>query len=369
MINQSRIEAVQQRMQAHGIDAYLILTHDDYIYLFGEDRYQPRGIIPAHGDPIIVCFAGEEAELKKSLGVSKVRIFGSVGQQIKDVVETMREICGNKENIKIGVQMGFFTPAFLLNMFQRANPKVQVTDIAPVMDDLRLIKDSNELALITKAAEIASAGMEAAKRTIRVGITENEVGAEIEYAMRKAGGHGTATPVFVNSGIRSGWLHGMVTDKKIEDGDLIVIDLVPRYHGYCANLCRTFVVGEPSPKQKEMFSTYQEAQRAAVAAMKPGVKMKSVDEAAKAIFDQHGFGEYYIYGISHSIGLQFEETPMPTIHPAHINHELANGMVLTAGHSVLSVPGIGGVRIEDTYKLGIEGAVAITAEDSKLIVV
>jgi len=86
MINQSRISAAQDRMGQYEIDAYLILTHDDYIYFFGEDRFQPRGIIPAKGDPVIVCFAGEEPELKQSLAVDKVRVFAAVGQQIKDVV-------------------------------------------------------------------------------------------------------------------------------------------------------------------------------------------------------------------------------------------------------------------------------------------
>jgi Xaa-Pro dipeptidase len=195
------------------------------------------------------------------------------------------------------------------------------------------------------------------------------VGAEIEYAMRKAGGHGTATPVFVNSGARSGWLHGTVTDRVIQQGDLIVIDLVPRFHGYCANMCRTFVVGEPSKEQMNMYATYRAAQAAAVSVMKPGLKMKMVDEAAKAVFDERGYGNYYVYGISHSIGLTFEETPMPTIHPAHVNYELADGMVITAGHSVLSVPGIGGVRIEDTYRLSTSGMEALTTYSQELAVI
>lgn len=369
MINTERIQAAQEKMRHHDIDAYLILTHDDYIYLFGEDRFQPRAIVPSDGEPVIVCFSGEEPELRQSLGVDKVRVFGSVGQQIKDVVGVMQELAGGKEKIKIGVQMGFYTPAFLLNMFQRANPQVQVVDIAPVMDPLRMIKDDNEVALMRKAGKIASLGMDAAKRTIKPGITENEVAAEIEYAMRKAGGQGTATPVFVNSGVRSGWLHGTASDKVIGSGDLIVIDLVPRYKGYCANLCRTFVVGSPTEDQLKLFSVYKAAQQAAVKTMKPGVKVKEIDEAAKAVFEKNGLGNFYIYGISHSIGLTFEETPMPTIHPGHINHALEEKMVLTAGHSVLSVPGIGGVRIEDTYYLTNDGAEMITGHSSELIVV
>lgn len=360
MIRPVRLEAAQRGMREHGIDAYLVLTHDDYIYFFGEDRFQPRAIVPASGDPVIVCFSGEEPGLKQSIGTSNVRVFASVGQQIKDVVGIMHEICGGKENITVAVQMGFFTPAFLLNMFQRANPQVKVTDVGCVMDPLRLVKDEEELRLISEAARIADVGMQCASRVLQVGMTENEAGAEIEYAMRKAGGHGTATPVYVNSGARSGWLHGTVTDKKVDTGDFVVIDLVPRFNGYCANLCRSFVMGSASEEQIKMYNAYRDAQHAAVTTMKTGIKMKQVDEAAKKIFEDAGFGQFYIYGISHSIGLMFEETPMPTIHPAHINHELVSGMVLTAGHSVLSIPGKGGVRIEDTYTLTADGAVPLT---------
>lgn len=350
-------------MRDQGIDAYMILTHDDYIYLLGEDRYQPRAIIPAMGDPIIITFRGEEEEIRQQFGLDDVKIFSTVGQQIKDVVESMRGLfqkSGRDGKMKVGVQMGFFTPAFLLNMFQKANPMIEVVDIAPVMDELRMVKDETELQLMRKASQIADIGMEAAVQALKPGITENQVCAEIEYAMRKAGGHGTATPVFVNSGIRSGWLHGNATDKVIAAGELIVIDLVPRFKGYCANLCRTFVIGEPTEKQAGMYEAYQQAQASAAVFLKPGIHNRDIDDIAKAVFDEAGYGEHFVYGVSHSIGLMFEETPMPTIHPAHASVVLRAGMTVTVGHSVLSVPGYGGVRIEDTYSLSEAGATPLT---------
>lgn len=366
MVNKQRVQKAQDRMKQQGIDAYLILTHDDYIYFFGEDRYQPRAIIPAQGPPLIVTFAGEEEEVRESLGVEDVRIFASVGQQIKDIVQVMRGMIGDKEKLKVGVQMWFGTPAFLLNMFQRANPIVEVVDIAPVMDDLRMVKDASEIVLMHGAAGIAGIGMETAVKTLRAGITENEVAAEVEYAMRKAGGHGVATPVFVNSGIRSGWLHGTASDKVIEEGDLVVLDLVPRYKGYCANLCRTFVIGEPSAKQADMFATYKNAQAAGIAALKPGAKMRDIDTAAKAVFTENGYGEFYVAGISHSIGLSFEETPAPTIHPGDSGIQISDGMTVTVGHPVLSVPGTGGVRLEDTFHISSGVAEYLTVFPSKL---
>jgi len=360
MIDKQRLQCAQERMRERDIDAYLVLTHDDYIYFFGEDRYQPRAIIPAKGLPIVITFRGEEDEIRESFDAADVRIFSTVGQQIKDVVGVMRQLAGGKTSLTIGVQMWFSTPAFLLNMFQRANPQVRVVDIASVMDELRMVKDEREVALMRRAGEIASIGMEAAVKALRPGVTENEVAAEAEYAMRKAGGHGTATPVFVNSGVRSGWLHGSATDKRIEVGDLVVVDLVPRHHGYCANLCRTFVVGAPTGKQSELFSLYKRAQAAGIKALKPGARMKDIDAVAKAVFDEEGYGDHYVFGISHSIGLAFEETPAPTIHPGDAGIQIREGMTLTVGHSVLSVPGVGGVRLEDTFHVSSHGPATLT---------
>lgn len=360
MINKARLQRVQERMRRQGIDAYMVLSHDDFVYIFGEDRHQPRAIVPASGLPIVIAFRGEEAEARQSLGVDDVRVFGTVGQQIRDVVEVMRELSAGRERIKVGVQMWFSTPAFLLNMFQRANPQVDVVDIAPVMDDLRAVKDEGELTLMQRASEIASIGMKAAAGALRPGVTENEVAAEAEYAMRKAGGHGTATPVFVNSGVRSCWLHGTATDRRIEEGDLVVLDLVPRYNGYCANLCRTFVVGTPTPEQTRLFEAYKDAQRAAMAVLRPGTAMRDVDAAVKASLERAGFGDYVVFGFSHGIGLNFEEKPVPTIRPGDSSVVVQEGMALTAGHSVLAVPGLGGVRIEDTFHITAGGPVPLT---------
>ncbi len=130
-----------------------------------------------------------------------------------------------------------------------------------------------------------------------------------------------------------------------------MVDVVPRFQGYCANLTRTFVVGPATAKHLELFNVYRRAQEAGVAAVKPGDKNGDIDAAARKVFVDAGFGEFYIPGISHSIGLDFEEMPRPTIHPADFSFKLRDGMTLTVGHSVLSVPGVGGVRLEDTFHL------------------
>jgi Xaa-Pro aminopeptidase len=360
MMNRERLRRAQERMREHNIDAYLVLTHDDYLYFFGEARFQPRAIIPATGSPILVVFRGEEAEVREHLGADDVRIFGSVAHMMKDVVGVMRELVQGKSGLTVGVQMGFFTPAFLLDLFQRNNPQVKVVDIGAVMDELRIVKEPEEVERIRRAGELAAIGMGAALKTLASGVTEREVAAEAEYAMRKAGGDGTATPVYVNSGVRSGWLHGTATGKVIGAGELVVIDLVPISHGYCANLCRTVVAGSSTDQHERMLGAYEAARQAVLRAMRPGVTMRELDVAAKAVFDKAGFGEFFVMGISHGIGLAFEEIPAPTIKPAEAKVAVREGMVLTVGHSVLSIPGVGGVRLEDTYHVSPSGPTPLT---------
>jgi Xaa-Pro aminopeptidase len=257
--------------------------------------------------------------------------------------------------------MGFFTPAFLLDLFQRNNPQVKVVDIGPVMDELRIVKEPEEVERIRRAGELAAIGMRAALKALAPGVTEREVAAEAEYAMRKAGGDGTATPVYVNSGLRSGWLHGAATGKAIGAGEPVVIDLVPVAQGYCANLCRTVVLGAATDQHERMMGTYEAARQAVLQAMRPGATMRELDMAAKAVFDKAGLGEFYVMGISHGIGLAFEEIPAPTIKPAEAKVAVREGMVLTVGHSVLSIPGVGGVRLEDTYHVSPSGPAPLTS--------
>lgn len=360
MIREARILEAQKRMRDQGIDAYMIMTHDDYLFFFGEARHQPRAILPANGTPTIIAFRGEEEEIQQAVGQVEVRTFSTVGQQMKAVVTTMQEVKGSKPVMTVGFQMLFGTPAFLIDLFKKMNPQVKVMDIAPVMGEMKLIKNDEEIELIREASRIAALGMARAREVIRAGISENEVAAEAEYVMRKAGASGTATPIYVNSGVRSGWLHGTATGKIIAEGDLVVIDLVPRYKGYCANICRTFVVGNPTEQQKNIHGTYRKAQLAAIEHLAVGKKMKEMDDAARDVFTANGSGEYFVAGFGHGIGLNFEETPMPTIVPGDISFVLRKNMLITAGHSILSIPGVGGVRMEDVFLIGERSAELLT---------
>ena len=138
-------------------------------------------------------------------------------------------------------------------------------------------------------------------------------------------------------------------------GDLVVIDLTPVVDGYCANLARTFVLGEPDARQRSLLDAYAALIPVVREAMRPGMTVAQLDSRAEAVLRERALAQYQVNGISHGLGLRFEETPASTIIPQHRNVPLREGMTVTIGHTVLAIPGFGGVRHEDVYRVTPDG--------------
>jgi Xaa-Pro dipeptidase len=363
-INYKRINRAQELMKEQGMIGVMIMNSDDYRYFFGDIRVQPRAIIPAAGQPIFICFKGEEPELKKAIGDESIKVFGHVGEQISDVRKVFQSLFKGippgmnfpeSGRPRVGMQMWFHTPAFLVDLFRNVNKEIELVPSDPIMDNLRMIKDPGEIELLKEAQRIAAIGMDRARQLLRAGITGHEIATEVLYVMMRESAEGTSTPIHINTGIRSCWIHGKVDKNPIVEGDFVVIDLTPQYEGYCANLARTFVVGEPNQKQKELINVYKQIYEATRNALKPGIKVSDLDKIGKDICSEHGMGEYHLNGISHGIGLRFEETPASTIIPTHRSVEYKENMTVTIGHTILALPGFGGVRFEDIYLVTSDG--------------
>ena len=338
----------------------MIMNRDDFRYFFGDIRVQPRAIIPAFGDPVMISFKGEADEIQGALGDQPVKVFSHVGEQMANVSKTFRNLSkavpekmGLPEEgpVKVGMQMWFGTPAFLVDLFRKLNPQVELVPSDPVMDELRMVKEEGEIELLRQAQEIAGLGMDRLRELLEPGRTGQGIATEVLYTMMKAGASGTSTPMHINIGIRSCWIHGMVDETAIKEGDLVVADLTPMYQGYCANLARTFVVGEPNQKQQLLIDVYQEMISAVQDALVPEVTVGRLDRIGSEVCARSGLEEYHLKGISHGIGLRFEETPASTILPQHSSVKLRENMVMTIGHTILSIPGFGGVRFEDLYRV------------------
>lgn len=222
--------------------------------------------------------------------------------------------------------------------------------------DLRKVKDEEEILLMHKAGELTSEGMEAAYETLAPGLKEYEVAAEVEYAMRKRGSDGTAFETIVASGMCSAFPHGGCSDRRISEGELVVVDLGATYKSYRSDMTRTLVAGKPSEKQKRLHEIVKAAQEEAFEAMKPNAKAKDVDVAARKIIEAAGYGECFVHGLGHGVGLEIHEPP---------TLNASSEETLVAGNVVTNEPGIyivgyGGFRIEDTVLVHKNGAEKLT---------
>jgi Xaa-Pro dipeptidase len=222
--------------------------------------------------------------------------------------------------------------------------------------ELRKVKDEKEIELMRKAGELTSEGMKAAYEALSPGLKEYEVAAEIEYAMRKRGSYGTAFETAVASGPRSAFPHGGCSDREIREGDLVVVDFGATYKFYRSDMTRTLMAGRPSEKQRKLYQIVKIAQEKAFKAMKPNVKAKDVDAAARKIIEDAGYGEYFVHGLGHGVGLEVHEPPTLS---SSSKETLAVGNVVTDEPGIYLV-GYGGVRIEDTVLVQKNGAEKFT---------
>jgi Xaa-Pro aminopeptidase len=223
--------------------------------------------------------------------------------------------------------------------------------------ELRKVKDENEIELMRKAGKLTSEGMRVAREIVAAGVKEYEVAAEIEYAMRKQGSYGTAFETIVASGVCSAFPHGGCSDREIRKGDLVVVDIGATYKYYRSDMTRTLVAGKPSEKQKKLYQIVKTAQEKAFEALKPNVKAKDVDDVARKIIADAGYGEYFVHGLGHGVGLEVHEPPILSPDSKEV---LAGGNVVTVEPGIYLV-GYGGIRIEDTMLVGKASAEKLTS--------
>jgi Xaa-Pro dipeptidase len=224
-------------------------------------------------------------------------------------------------------------------------------DVSQAVLNARLVKDAKELDLIQKACDIASKSFEQILSVVRPGIKEAEVAAELVYRMQRNGATGPAFRTIVGSGPNGAEPHYTAGPRKLRKGDLVVIDFGALYQMYCSDITRTVIVGGASAEQRQMYNTVRRAQKAALIKMKPGVKGKTIDAAARALIDSTKYKGRFIHGLGHSIGLAVHDGG-----GLYASSELVlrSNMVMTDEPGVY-IPGFGGVRIEDDVLITSKG--------------
>jgi Xaa-Pro dipeptidase len=174
--------------------------------------------------------------------------------------------------------------------------------------------------------------------------------------MMKGGAEAHAFEFTVGSGKRSAYPHASSTGRKIEKGDLIVVDIGATYQGYCSDITRTFIAGKADAKRRELYETVLRSHDATYAVMKPGASCREVDTTSRKIIEDAGFGDYYTHSLGHGIGLEIHEPPSVS---QRSNETLVVGNVVSDEPGIY-IHGFGGVRIEDTVLITRGGSRRLT---------
>ena len=351
-----RIIKLRESMNKKGIDAVLLVGDANRNYLSGFTGDESFSVITAD----------------KAFFITDSRFTEQAKQQVKDyeILEYSKNTTFgdfladllNKNNVN---KLGFEEDVISFSTYSLYKSKVscELVPMEGMVEEIRIIKDESELEVLRKAAEIGDKAFDHIIKFIKPGMTEIEIGLELEFFMKKLGATSLSFPSIVASGVRSSLPHGIATEKVVNNGEFLTLDYGCVYEGYCSDMTRTIVIGEPTEKMIEIYNIVLEAQERALKAFKPGVPAIDVDKVARDYITEKGYGSNFGHSLGHGVGRQIHEAPMVGYRNAK---ELQAGMVVTDEPGIY-IPGFGGVRIEDLLLIKEDGIEIMSKSPKQLI--
>jgi len=331
-IIENRIKAVRRRLKEKRINCLIITKPANVTYTTGfSGDYSWAVIAPKMVYLLTDSRYIEQAE-KECPQCRIIRRTGSLPETVSQLLQRLKSI----QPIAVEKSTSLAVCEAL-----KKNAKVRLNAVANVVEQVRTIKDTGEIAAIGTAAQIAGKALKQTRRYIRPGVTENELAGALDFQIRKLGGRSSFETI-VAFGSNASRPHHQPGKRKLKKNDTILIDFGVRFKNYCCDLTRCFVIGRPSAFYKKVSDAVQEAQTAAIKTVKPGAEIQKVDAAAREVIRKYDL-PVYGHGTGHGLGLEVHEEPV-------ISHDskgkLQEGMVFTIEPGVY-IPGKLGVRIED----------------------
>ena len=225
------------------------------------------------------------------------------------------------------------------------------------IEESRKTKDYSEIDKIAGAAELTDAGYRYLLELITPGKTERELALELEIFLRKQGAENVAFDPIVASGTNSANPHAKPGEKSVENGELLLLDIGARKEGYCSDLSRTLFLGPPPDELRSIYKLLLRAQESAISIIEPGIQTQTVDEKAREMISEAGYGENFGHSLGHGVGLEIHEDPRLS---QNSEETLEAGMVTTVEPGIY-IPGKGGMRIEDLVLVTEDGHEILSA--------
>lgn len=352
----NHIEKIAARLPEYGLDAMMITSESGERYALG---FHGEGLLLVTRDAAQYSTDGRYIEAAREQ-VEGAKICLTTPD--KGHLAFAREYIEAKGLHNIGFESGAVTVDSHRKYAQEL-PGI-LTPAQKLLDDLRASKDEGELALMRRAQEVTDEAFKAILNFIRPGMTEREIAARLVYEMLSRGGEKVSFDPIVAAGSNGSRPHAVPGDRIVEAGMFITMDFGCKVGGYCSDMTRTVALGQPTPEMEAVYAAVLAAQKAGINAARAGVTGREIDDAARCVLREAGYGAYFSHGFGHSLGVDIHESPGAS---SKETRPMPVGAVISAEPGVY-IPGRFGVRIEDVLILGETGCEDITRSPKDLIV-
>ena len=350
----TRLINLNTKLAAEEVDAVLITKVPNVTYFSGFRGDSSALIIGKNVRKLITDGRYTEQAVREAKGFTLVEQTEGLR---KKIVEELK-LSGFK---RVGIE------GLVMTVAEHAYLKKELAGVefkSLELDTLRQVKDAAEIDCIREACRIADETFTKVLPVIKPGVREFEVAAELEYFMRRLGSERAAFTTIVASGWRGALPHGTASDKKICAGELVTMDFGATFNGYCSDITRTICVGRASDKQRKIYNAVLDAQLYGLTVITAGKGGKDIDAAVRDRLTTAGYGDYFVHGLGHGVGLEIHEEPR--LSKLSKCERLLPNMIVTDEPGVY-LGNFGGVRIEDTVLVTAGEAQPLTRSPKNLI--
>jgi Xaa-Pro aminopeptidase len=368
---QRRHDAVRTALDAHRVDALVITALPNILYLTNFTGSSAIVVLSADrlrfitDSRYLTVVEETRGQAHACPGLEVVAVDGSYDAKLADVLSGQGWTRAAFEAADLTVSRH----AWLTSKLTAASPAVDLVPTEGVVERARVVKDDYEIATLREAGRRLSRVADQVQNEVRIGRTEREVAMAIDARIREAGFERTAFDTIVAGGPNAALPHARPGERKLAEGDLVVLDFGGVYDSYCVDLTRTVSIGTASSRVREVYEAVRLAHDRAIQAVAPGRSRFDIDAAARQTLDERGLGEAFGHGTGHGLGIEVHEGPRITRRRPDVetaDEAVQAGMVFTIEPGAY-LPGWGGVRIEDDVLVTENGVDLLTTTPTDLI--
>ncbi|QAS53177.1 M24 family metallopeptidase [Halobacillus litoralis] len=362
-----RLNQFADYLKENSVDAAFINSTENFFYLTGfhtdpHERLLGLLVFP-EDDPIAVLPGMEKGQIRDTGW--KYDVLGYADHENPwDMMKELMNQKGLTDIHTVGIEkqvLSYGRSESFFGLFEN----IEIKDVEGQLNEMRVVKDSEEISIMREAAELADFGVKVGTEALQEGVTEMEVLAAIEYELKKKGVAEMSFSTMVLFGEKSGQPHGNPGDRQLKAGDFVLFDLGVVWKGYTSDITRTFAYRSISDEQQEIYEKVREALEASLAISKPGTRIGDLDQTARDVITEAGYGDKFPHRIGHGLGINVHEFPSMS----HLNDGiLKEGMTYTIEPGIYD-PAVGGVRLEDDVLITENGYETLTKTPKELRII